>query len=111
MGGKAGALVTAVLTYIFQQEAGGLNAFLDRFRRAGLGDLASSWIGKPAPRELTTGQLEGALGGSLLQQLADKAGLTLSQAKPALALLLPKLIGLLTADGSVPSTIPASVSS
>jgi uncharacterized protein YidB (DUF937 family)/outer membrane protein OmpA-like peptidoglycan-associated protein len=111
LGGKAGALVRAVLTYIFQEESGGLNAVLDRFRKAGLGDVVNSWIGSPAPRELTQGQLEGALGRSFLEQLADKAGLSASKATPALAALLPKLIGMLTADGKVPSTIPAGVSS
>jgi uncharacterized protein YidB (DUF937 family)/outer membrane protein OmpA-like peptidoglycan-associated protein len=111
LGGKAGALVRAVLTYIFQEESGGLNAFLDRFRKAGLGDLVNSWIGSSAPRELTQGQLEGAVGRSFLEQLADKAGLSASKATPALAALLPKLIGMLTADGKVPSTIPAGVSS
>ena len=111
LGGKAGALVRSVLTYVFQEEPGGLNAFLDRFRKAGMGDVVSSWMGNSAPRELTMGQLEGALGGSLLEQLAGTAGLSVSQAKPALAVLLPKLIGMLTAGGRVPSAIPAGVSS
>ena len=109
--GKAGALVRSVLTYLFQEESGGLNAFLDRFRRAGLGDLVTSWIANSAPRELTPGQLEGALGRSFLEQLADKAGLSAVKATPALGLLLPRLIGMLTADGKVPSAIPAGVSS
>jgi uncharacterized protein YidB (DUF937 family) len=111
LGGRAGALVRTVLTYIFQEEPGGLNAFLDRFRKAGLGDLVGSWIGNSSPRELTMGQLEGALGSTLLGQLAEKAGLSVSKAKPALALLLPRLIGMLTADGKVPSVIPAGVTS
>jgi outer membrane protein OmpA-like peptidoglycan-associated protein len=100
-----------VLTYLFQEESGGLTAFLDRFRRGGMGDLVNSWLGNSAPRELTMGQLEGALGGGLIEQLADKAGLSISKAKPALALLLPKLIAMLTPDGRMPSGIPAGVSS
>ena len=111
LGGKAGALVRSVLTYIFQEESGGPNAFLDRFRKAGMGDLVSSSMGNSAPRELTMGQLEGALGGGLLEQLASTAGLSVSKAKPALALLLPKLIGMLTADGRMPSAMPAGLSS
>ena len=111
LGGKAGALVRSVVTYVFQEEPGGLNAFLDRFRKAGMGDIVSSWLGNSAPRELTMGQLEGALGGSLLEQMAGTAGLSVSQAKPALAVPSPKLIGMLTAGGKVPSAIPAGVSS
>jgi uncharacterized protein YidB (DUF937 family) len=111
LGGKAGALVRAVLTYLFQEESGGLNGFLDRFRRAGLGDLVGSWMGGSAPREITPWQLEGAVGRNILEQLADKAGVPVSKATPALAMLLPKLIGMLTADGKVPTAIPAGVSS
>jgi uncharacterized protein YidB (DUF937 family)/outer membrane protein OmpA-like peptidoglycan-associated protein len=112
LGGKARALVSGVLTYLFQEEAaGGLNGFLERFRKAGMGDLVNSWVGNTAPRELTMGQLEGALGGGLVEHLAGTAGLSVSKAKPALAMLLPKLIGMLTADGRVPSAMPAAVSS
>ena len=96
-GGKAGTLVRVVLTYLFQEESGGLNGFLDRFRKAGLGDLVSSWMGNSAPRELTPGQLEGVVGRSFLEQLADKAGLSASKATPALAALLP-LYGTLDPD-------------
>jgi uncharacterized protein YidB (DUF937 family) len=111
LGGKADALVRAVLTYLFQEQPGGLSGFLDRFRRAGLGDLVASWIGNPAPREISTAQLDKALGADLLDQLAGTAGLTGASVKPALAMLLPKLIGMLTADGRVPSGIPAAVTS
>jgi uncharacterized protein YidB (DUF937 family) len=111
LGGKADALVRAVLTYLFQEQPGGLSGFLDRFRRAGLGDLATSWIGNPAPREISTAQLDKALGPDLLDQLAGSVGLTGASVKPALAMLLPKVIGMLTADGRVPSGVPAAVSS
>jgi uncharacterized protein YidB (DUF937 family) len=111
LGGKADALVRAVLTYLFQEQPGGLSGFLDRFRRAGLGDLVTSWIGNPAPREITTAQLDKALGADLLNQLAGNVGLTGASVKPALAMLLPKLIGMLTADGRVPTGVPAAVTS
>ncbi len=110
LGGKASALVRTVLAHIFQTEPGGLSGLLDRFRKVGRGDLVSSWVGNPAPREVTWSQLEGTLGDSVLRQLADKAGVSVAQARPAVALLLPRVVGLLTADGRVPSTMPASVS-
>jgi hypothetical protein len=96
---------------MFQDETGGLTGFLGRFRKAGLGDLVNSWIGNSSPRELTPGQLEGALGGSFINQIADSAGLSVPKVTAVLPLLLPKLIGMLTADGKIPTAIPAAVSS
>jgi uncharacterized protein YidB (DUF937 family) len=110
LGGKADSLVRSVLASMFQDESGGLTGFLGRFRKAGLGDLVSSWIGNSSPRELTPGQLEGALGGSFINQIADRAGLSVPKVTAVLPLLLPKLIGMLTADGKIPTTIPAAVS-
>lgn len=40
----------------------GLQGFLDQFRRAGLGDLVSSWVSQGANTSLTTEQLERAAG-------------------------------------------------
>jgi hypothetical protein len=42
LGGNADALVRILLTYLFQEQPGRLNGFLERFRRAGLGDLVNS---------------------------------------------------------------------
>src|SRR5262245_24198788 len=111
LGGKAESLVRSLLAYMFQDESRGLTAFLDRFRKAGLGDLVDSWIGNASPRELTPGQLEGSLGGSFINQIADKTGLSVARVTAVLPFLLPKLIGMLTADGKIPTTIPAAVSS
>ena len=110
LGGKADSLVRSVLAYMFQDETGGLAGLVGRLRRAGLGDVVNSWIGNSSPRELTPGQLEGALGGSVINQIADRAGLSVPKVTAVLPLLLPKLIGLLTADGKIPTTIPAAVS-
>src|SRR5262245_8658824 len=111
LGGKAESLVRSLLAYMFQDESRGLTSFLDRFKKAGLGDLVNSWIGNASPRELTPGQLEGALGGSFISQIADKTGLSIPKVTAVLPLLLPKLIGMLTADGKIPTTMPAAVSS
>src|SRR5262245_44352183 len=111
LGGKAESLVRSLLAYMFQDESRGLTSFLDRFKKAGLGDLVNSWIGNASPRELTPGQLEGALGASFISQIADKAGLSVARVTAVLPFLLPKLIGMLTADGKIPTAIPAAGSS
>jgi hypothetical protein len=79
------------------------------FKTAGLGNLASSWLGRADNPPLSTHQVEQVLGSSFINNLAGKLGIGGSLAGSALAYVVPKLIGLLTPGGTVPSGIPSSV--
>jgi hypothetical protein len=59
---------------------------------------------------LNSSQVEQALGGNTIDAIAQKVGVTGSVASAAIGYLVPKLIGQLTPDGVVGSTIPNSVS-
>ncbi len=48
LGDKAGNLLSSLLGLITDQSQGGFAGFLDRFRQAGLGDIADSWVGRGA---------------------------------------------------------------
>jgi OmpA-OmpF porin, OOP family len=54
--------------------------------------------------------VEGALGKGTLDRIAQKLGLSGSVVGPALAYLVPKVIGFLTPDGKIPTGIPSQVS-
>ena len=55
--GKAGSLLTAILSLI-QEQSGGLAGFLDRFRSAGLGDMVSKWLSGGPSQPLSSETLE-----------------------------------------------------
>ena len=57
---------------------------------------------------MSTQQVEQGLGTSIINMIADKLGLGGSVIAPALGYVIPKLIGMLTPDGTVPYTIPAT---
>lgn len=82
---------------------GGAEGFVDRFRRAGLADIVTSWFGGREGRSLTPVQLEAALGSAALDRLAGDSGLTRGTAASALTYMLPKVIGRLTPGGTLPS--------
>lgn len=114
LGDKAPQLLQLLLAYITNPQGGGIAGFLDRFKTAGLGGLAQSWLGGgAAPQAPSTGQLEQVFGGSggLLSLISSKLGLSGSTATSALAFVLPQLISRLTPGGSVPAVVPAEVSS
>ena len=109
LGSTGGTLVEEVLRLITGRP-GGVSGFLDMFKTAGLGNLASSWLGRADNPPLSTHQVEQVLGSSFINNLAGKLGIGGSVAGSALAYVVPKLIGLLTPGGNIPSGIPSSVS-
>jgi OmpA-OmpF porin, OOP family len=98
------ALVRGLLSMMTDEHSGGVHGFVAMFRRAGLGDEITSWFGGREGRTLTPHQVESTLGPTALGRLAASTGLTRSAVSSATAFLLPKLIGLLTPGGILPST-------
>jgi YidB-like protein len=91
---------------------GGLTGFMDKFKGAGLGELASSWLGGGGNAQaISTSQVESLFGGSggLLGMITSKLGIGGSAASSALSFLLPAVIGKLTPGGSIPASMPSDV--
>jgi outer membrane protein OmpA-like peptidoglycan-associated protein/uncharacterized protein YidB (DUF937 family) len=111
LGDKAAPLVSGLLSMMTSEQSGGLMGFIDKFRQGGLGDLVSSWISTGDNRPITENQLERVLGANVINNLAAKAGISSSLASTALAFIVPRVINFLTPNGTVPTSIPASVTS
>jgi len=112
VGNKASGLVGETIRFMIDPEEGGLRGFIDRFKNAGIGDLASSWVAKGGAKKPLTGpQLESAVGQSLISRIAGLLALGNANVRSVLAFLIPKLVDLLTPDGIVPETLPADVQS
>src|SRR5215475_13487946 len=109
--GKAGPLMTALLTLISNESTGGLQGFLDQFRRAGLGEMVSSWVSRGSNTPVTTEQLDRAIGGDTINRIASNVGAQRGVVASALAYMIPRVVDLLTPEGVVPSRLPAWVSS
>src|SRR5215813_3493497 len=109
--GKAGPLMTALLSLISNERTGGLQGFLDQFRRSGLGEIVSSWVSRGSNTPVTTEQLERAVGGDTINRIASNVGVARAAAASALAYMIPRVVDLLTPEGVVPSRLPAWVNS
>ena len=105
---KTNTLLSGLLSLI-AETPGGLGAFLDRFRKVGLGDSVSSWLSGSSPRPISSGTLEAAIGSGPINKIASNAGLTASTASSALAVMLPSLIQRLTPGGVIPTHLPSDV--
>ena len=84
--------------------SGGLGGLVSAFQGKGLGDMINSWISTGPNPPISASQVTEVLGGDTMGQFARKAGISLSDAGPLLAGLLPTVIDKLTPDGNLPDT-------
>lgn len=102
LGDKAGGILSALLALMTNQDSGGFSGFINRFREAGLGDTVTSWITSGDNTELSNEQMESAIGGDTIANIAEQAGVSQDQATSALAYMTPRVVDSLTPDGEIP---------
>lgn len=78
---------------------GGVQGLLANFQNAGMGDAVQSWLGDGANKGVAGADIEKALGGDVVQQLAAKANMAPSEASDVLSQALPAMIDKLTPQG------------
>src|SRR5215472_5134685 len=98
LGAKSGQLVHEVVNLI-TGTPGGISAFIDKFRTAGLGTEVASWLGRTDGAALAGPAVERALGSAALGGIANRLGLGSGVVATAIGYLMPKLIGQITPGG------------
>ena len=101
-GASQGGLMELVLGLINNPQTGGLGGLVEMFKSKGLGDAVSSWISTGENQPVSNDQITSALGSNTIQEIAQKLGISGTDASNGLAALLPQLIDKLTPDGSIP---------
>jgi uncharacterized protein YidB (DUF937 family) len=101
-GGSQNPLMDIVLGLISNPQTGGLQGLIQTFKEKGLGDAVSSWISTGENQPVSGDQVHHALGGNLIQQIAEQLGSSKSEVSGSLANLLPEIIDKLTPNGSLP---------
>ena len=95
-------LMDIVLGLITNPQTGGLQGLIQTFKEKGLGDAVSSWISTGGNQPVSGDQIQHALGGNFIQQIAEQLGSSKSEVSGGLANLLPEIIDKLTPNGSLP---------
>lgn len=107
IGGQAGgnsqsALITTALEFINNQP-GGLNGLIEKFKAGGAGDVIGSWVGNGENQPISPDTLQNVLGSDVVGSLASKVGIDPSQASSILAQVLPHVVNGATPNGEVPA--------
>jgi len=82
-------------------EVGGLSGLLEKANNAGLTEQVASWVGRGENLSVTGEQIQGVLGSSFVQTLAEKMGVNTADAAKSLANLVPQVVDKLTPEGQV----------
>ncbi|GJD36687.1 uncharacterized protein YidB (DUF937 family) [Methylobacterium aerolatum] len=93
LGGSLGQMAMKALPGLIQQVLpGGLNALLDRLRRAGYESQVSSWLGRGPNEPITAEDLQKVIDNQQVRDLATKLGVPVDQLFPTLAKTLPEAV-------------------
>jgi uncharacterized protein YidB (DUF937 family) len=98
-GGGGNDLLQIALSLL--QQNGGLEGVLGKFRQAGMGAQADSWVSTGPNMNISADQLQQVLGSGSFGDIASKLGISQDQAGSTLSQLLPELINQLTPQGEV----------
>jgi uncharacterized protein YidB (DUF937 family) len=101
-GSSQNPLMDIVLGLITNPQTGGLQGLIQTFKEKGLGDAVSSWISTGENQPVSGEQIQHALGGNFIQQIAEQLGRSKSEISGGLSNLLPEIIDKLTPSGALP---------
>jgi len=99
-GGRTGNVLLQLGLSMLQQH-GGLGGVLGKFREAGMGAQADSWVGTGQNMNISPNQLEEVFGSGALSDIAAKLGMSQDQAGSAMSQVFPELINHLTPQGQM----------
>ncbi|EGC98934.1 hypothetical protein B1M_39126, partial [Burkholderia sp. TJI49] len=107
IGGQAGgnsqsALIATALEFINNQP-GGLNGLIEKFKAGGAGEIIGSWVGNGQNQPISPDTLQNVLGSDAIGALASKVGIDPGQASSILAQVLPHVVNHATPNGEVPA--------
>jgi len=103
-GSSQNPLMDIVLGLITNPQTGGLQGLIQTLKEKGLGDAVSSWISTRENQSVSGDQIQHALGGNFIQQIAEQLGSSKPQVSGSLRNLLPEIIDKLTPNGSLPES-------
>ena len=97
--GEANPLMGMVSGLLAQ--SGGLQGLASKFAQSGQGNAFQSWVGMGENQQVSSGQVQNALGSDQINAIATRMGVDPAIASTFLAEYLPKIVDKLTPAGKI----------
>jgi uncharacterized protein YidB (DUF937 family) len=93
----------SICDLITNSQTGGLQGLVEKFKTAGLGQIADGWVAKGPNPPVTSDQLHKVFSPDQLKGFAQKLGIDADMATKHLSDMLPEVVDKLTPDGKLPA--------
>src|SRR3984885_15752593 len=81
--------VADALSQVMQEHPGGMDGLLNQLKQNGLGEQVKSWVGPGQNQAVSPDQVQQGLGSSVLENIAQRAGISPAVASSVIAVVLP----------------------
>jgi uncharacterized protein YidB (DUF937 family) len=95
--------LSSICDLITNSQTGGLQGLVEKFKSAGLGQIADGWVGKGPNPPVSSNQLQQVFSPDQLKGFSQKLGIDPDVATKHLSEMLPEVVDKLTPDGKVPA--------
>jgi uncharacterized protein YidB (DUF937 family) len=92
--------VADALSQIMQEHPGGMDGLLNQLKQNGLGDQVQSWVGSGQNQAVTPDQVQQGLGSGMMENIAQRAGISPQMASGVIAVVLPLVVSHLAGGGN-----------
>ncbi len=84
--------VADALSQVMQEHPGGMDGLLNQLKQNGLAEQVQSWVGPGTNQAVTPEQVQQGMGGSMLEGIAQRAGISPAIASSVMAVVLPLVV-------------------
>jgi uncharacterized protein YidB (DUF937 family) len=84
--------VADALSQIMQEHPGGMDGLLNQLKQNGLGEQVQSWVTPGQNQAVTPDQVQQGLGNGMMENIAQRAGISPQVASGVIAVVLPLVV-------------------
>jgi uncharacterized protein YidB (DUF937 family) len=101
--------VADALSQVMQEHPGGMDGILNQLKQNGLADQVQSWVSPGENKSVSPEQVQQGFGTSMLDGIAQRAGISPQVASGVLAVVLPLVISHFSNSGGQPAAQPGGL--
>ena len=95
--------VADALSQVMQEHPGGMDGILNQLKQNGLGEQVQSWVSPGENKAVTPDQVQQGFGQSMMENIAQRAGISPAVASSVLAVVLPLVVSHLSGNSGQPT--------
>jgi len=95
--------VADALSQVMQEHPGGMDGILNQLKQNGLAEQVQSWVGPGQNQAVSPDQVQQGLGQSMMENIAQRAGISPAMASGVIAVVLPLVVSHLSGNSGQPA--------